>query len=367
MKGKPVEQLVYEYMFPKPRASDPQNFHALLQRHLVLEVRQEVHSYYGHLETPEAKYPGLDYCHPTHRIRLSRWQWHRRLFRAFDALRLTPNEIAGLTKWEGTKWAKERYEKEQGITIRDTTEDEFTPWTEPADRQPRQQQAFEEPGEGVDETMAEDSDDEPLASVGVDLNERLRERVDLRNVSGDLSMSLDDEWEQWLKNALETGELPEIADRIAQANGVPRSSPGSITPSSFPPRLITAARDGQWNDIPEYLHSILRSILAIEPRNTPPTPAPIPASQTSSSSHITNPITRQRETQSQLASTSIRNAFNELSSEVLASQQQLAVQQRMARQQRARQQQLILNARRTYSGLHLPAGDADLRDGTWSP
>src|SRR6187549_1751815 len=134
MKGPSIDQLVWETMFPKPRQQDPPSFQHLLQRYLVLEVRQEVHSYYGHLDTQEAKYPGLDYTNKIHRIRLSRWPWHRRLFRAFDNLRLTNAEISGLTKWEGTKWAKERYEKEQGIVIRDTTADGFPDWIEPEHR-----------------------------------------------------------------------------------------------------------------------------------------------------------------------------------------------------------------------------------------
>lgn len=39
--------------------------------------------------------------------------------------------------------------------------------------------------------------------MGADLNERLRERVAARNASGALSKTLDEEWEQWLKNAKE--------------------------------------------------------------------------------------------------------------------------------------------------------------------
>lgn len=278
MKGLPVDQLVYEYMFPKPRPADPPNFQVLLQQKLVVEVRHEVHAFYGHLDTPEAKYPGLDYCHPTHRMRLSRWQWHRRLFRAFDALRLTPNEIASLTKWEGTKWAKDRYEKEQGITIRDTTADDFSDWIPPHERRAPEphpaMQASGEPGESVDETMAEDSDEE-LASVGVDLNERLRERVAARNVSGDLSMTLDEEWEQWLKNAMETGELPDLADQIARAHGV---SPGaaSLTPGMFPSRMLTAARSGNWREIPDFLRPMIRQVLALDSESsTLPSPLSI--------------------------------------------------------------------------------------------
>ncbi|KAF9875772.1 hypothetical protein CkaCkLH20_06704 [Colletotrichum karsti] len=281
MKGRPVDQLVYEHMFPKPRASDPQNFHALLQRSLILEVRQEVHSFYGHLDTQEAKYPGLDYCNPIHRIRLSRWTWHRRLFRAFDNLRLTPNEIAGLTKWEGTKWAKERYEKEQGITIRDTAGDGFPDWVEPEDRPAlpardttSQSVDTDDASDPGDEDMDGEESDEELHSVGEALNQRLRERVAQRD-AGDMSTVLDEEWEQWLKNVIESGELPFInSSQIAQ-RGV---SDGILTQPPFPSSMLSAARAGQWQDIPDFLHDIIRrtleapnsSVEAPPPSNTNP-------------------------------------------------------------------------------------------------
>ncbi|KAK0731282.1 hypothetical protein B0H67DRAFT_454396, partial [Lasiosphaeris hirsuta] len=266
MKGRPVDQLVYEFMFPKPRQQDPQNFQALLQRHLVLEVRQEVHSFYGHLDTPEAKYPGLDYTHHIHRIRLGRWPWHRRLFRAFDALRLTPAEIATLTKWEGTKWAKERFEREQGIKIHDTTADGFPEYVEPEDRPaPRSRgvsQETEDPTDAAAEAadnLGAESDDE-LESVGVALNERLRQRVAQRNLSGDTSLPLDEEWENWLKNAIESGEIPHIADQIARFSG-----PHSFTADDvFPQRMVAAARAGQWEEIPDWLHDMIRQGLGAE-------------------------------------------------------------------------------------------------------
>ncbi|CAI4218779.1 unnamed protein product [Parascedosporium putredinis] len=232
MKGRPVDEIVYEYMFPKPRPTDPPNFSALLQRSLILEVRQEVHSFYGHLDTAEAKYPGLDYCHPIHRLRLSRWPWHRRLFRAFNALRLTPFEIGNLTKWEGTKWAKERYEREQGCPIRDTTADGFPDWVELEDRLPPLTPTIEEAPsvlsseieeEEMNATSGEtddveyDESDETIESVGPVLNERLRERI-ARREAGDTSTVLDEEWEQWLKNALESGELPDLADAILRGS-----------------------------------------------------------------------------------------------------------------------------------------------------
>ncbi|ROV96336.1 hypothetical protein VPNG_09053 [Cytospora leucostoma] len=272
MKGRPVDQLVYEHMFPKPRSQDPQNFHALLQRHLILEVRQEVHSFYGHLDTPEAKYPGLDYNNPIHRIRLGRWQWHRRLFRAFDSLRLTPNEIAGLTKWEGTRWAKERYEREQNTIIRNTAADGMAQWIVPEGRtvMPGGVRTFEEDlsmaevddaeeDEEEEEEEEEEEDEEEedsegeLESVGIALNERLRERVAARN-AGDLSLPVDEAWEQWFKNAVETGEISYMRERIAHV------SPQDL----FPSRFIDAARAGSWHEIPEFLRDLIRDGLRAE-------------------------------------------------------------------------------------------------------
>ncbi|KAI3399968.1 hypothetical protein diail_5124 [Diaporthe ilicicola] len=276
MKGRPVDQLVYEQMFPKPRPQDPQNFHALLQRHLILEVRQEVHSFYGHLDTAEAKYPGLDYTHPIHRTRLSRWQWHRRMFRAFDALHLTPSEIAGLTKWEGTRWAKVRYEREQNTSIRDTAADGMSHWLDREARAPISHLA-DGPDTEEDDTMAEvdeDDSDGELESVGVALNEQLRERVAARN-AGDLSLPVDEAWEQWFKNAVETGEISHMRERITH-----------VPPQDlFPPRFIDAARAGNWHDIPEFLRDLIRDGLRAEDNRLQGRSAvPSPSSADSSSS-----------------------------------------------------------------------------------
>ncbi|KAI0882183.1 uncharacterized protein GGS22DRAFT_48824 [Annulohypoxylon maeteangense] len=265
MKGRPVDQIVFECMFPKPRPSDPQNFHTLLHRNLIPEVRQEVHSFYGHLDTQEAKYPGLDYTHRIHRIRLSRWPWHRRLFRTFDALRLTNNEISNLTKWEGTKWAKERFERDSDVIIYDTAFDEIAEWVEPEDRpqtaRATQTGTLEDDSATPDEEMEgeeEDSDGE-LTSVGVSLNERLRERAALHE-AGDTSLPLDEEWELWLKNAIESGELPFLTEQIVrESNNV-----ALIPQALFPPRMLSAARAGSWGDIPDFLHGVLRYALENE-------------------------------------------------------------------------------------------------------
>ncbi|GFP56745.1 hypothetical protein TASIC1_0007023700 [Trichoderma asperellum] len=263
MRGRPVEVLVYEYMFPKPKTFDPQDFQALLQRSLIPEVRQETHAFYGHLETQEAKYPGLDYTHPTHRIRLSRWSWHRRLFRAFDGLGLTHAEISALTKWEGTKWAKEKFEKEQGIIIRDTAADGFPDWTEPASRASAQQgrsvriHTIDISSLDDDENMETEESDEELASVGVSLNQHLRAQA-ARREAGDTSVVLDEEWEQWLKNAIESGELALLTERMTEEMlGQSRSS-NSMVASLLPDGMLHMARAGQWSEIPEFLQPLLR-------------------------------------------------------------------------------------------------------------
>ncbi|KAJ6442699.1 histone deacetylase complex protein [Purpureocillium lavendulum] len=274
MKGRPVEELVYECMFPKPKSNDPVHFSAFLQRYLIPEVRQETHSFYGHLDTQEAKYPGLDYNHTTHRIRLSRWPWHRRLFRAFNNLDLTANEIAGLTKWEGTKWAKEKFEKEQGIIIRDTTDEGFPHWTEIPDFNARDLYEQHHVGAStirslgvLDDDDDEEEDDETdgeLESVGVELNERLRAQA-ARREAGETSAVLDEEWEQWLKHAIESGELTIITERITDQMLRRAASSSSVIPAALvPPSMLSAARAGQWSEVPELLQPVLRRTIDAE-------------------------------------------------------------------------------------------------------
>lgn len=260
MKGRPIDQLVYGRMFPKPTPTDPRNFRELLQLEIVPEVRHETQAFYGHLSSQEAKYPGLDYSYQPHRNRLSRYPWHRRLFRAFNDLRLTPHEIATLAKWEGTRWAKERFEKEQGVVIRDTTADDIADWVEPECRAVNRAQAPRtgvEPMEGVHtgsrpetgehalyEEMDEDSDLE-IQSVGVDLNERLRAAVALRE-AGNPSTVMDEEWEQWLKDAVEAGGIPFLSPELSPNANIPGTRPATNDPTTDPP----IARIEMWSRRP---------------------------------------------------------------------------------------------------------------------
>ena len=276
MKGRPTDELVYEYMFPSPGETDPQNFASFLTASLIPEVRQEVQDYYGHIDTLEAKYLGLDYCHPVHRIRLSRRPWHRRMFRAFSGLGLTDCEVERLTKWEGTKWAKERYEREQDVVIRDSEFDALErfvpPWERPRTALTRtalngadmtMEDAERAALDELDASGEEDDEsDGPVPSVGPVLNERLREQV-ARREAGDTTAVLDEEWEQWLKDALETGGFPGVADAIAEG-GWPGSDMLLPVLTVFPPALLVAAREGRWDEIPEALEPTLRRVVGAE-------------------------------------------------------------------------------------------------------
>jgi len=83
-------------------------------------------------------------------MRLSRFTWHQQLFRAFDTLKLTPSEIAGLVKWDGTRWARGNHEQETRVKIKDTTGDCIYDWVDPELRRPhRNAQQKMETGEGV--------------------------------------------------------------------------------------------------------------------------------------------------------------------------------------------------------------------------
>src|ERR1700712_1190171 len=118
-----THDIVYRYLYPNPTPTDPPDFHGHLIKNLITEVRIETHRFYGGLETIEAKYPGLNYAHYPHRKRLSQFPHHRKLFDAFDVLGLTTYEIGELCKWEGTLWARQRYERDEGIKVTDTTGD----------------------------------------------------------------------------------------------------------------------------------------------------------------------------------------------------------------------------------------------------
>lgn len=125
-----IATIVYNHLFPTPTPTDPPEFASHLAKHLVAEVRIETQRFYGGLETVEARYPGLNYSHNPHRKRLGRFPHHARLFKAFDDLGLTEYEISMLCRWEGTLWARQRYERDEGTKVQDTTGMEIGPWVD---------------------------------------------------------------------------------------------------------------------------------------------------------------------------------------------------------------------------------------------
>lgn len=74
--------VIYGRLYPIPKSTDPPNFQVHISKQLVPEVRAETARFYGHIDCIEAQYPGLDYALAAHRLRLSRFPYHRRLFQA---------------------------------------------------------------------------------------------------------------------------------------------------------------------------------------------------------------------------------------------------------------------------------------------
>ncbi|KAF2091233.1 hypothetical protein K490DRAFT_71450 [Saccharata proteae CBS 121410] len=213
----PISVVVYNHLFPNPRPEDPTSFSAHLSKNLVGEVRIETATFYGSLDTVEARYPGLNYSHPPHRKRLGRFPHHARLFQAFDELQLTETEIAGLCRWEGTLWARERYERDEGCKVEDTTGNEIGPWVDHRRQRQRPRQgdhirvktdiANHRPDEEMPDSDASDdcSDSEELESIGIPLNQRLIEAAARREQG--VSVVMDPDYEKFLERAQQRGEI----------------------------------------------------------------------------------------------------------------------------------------------------------------
>ncbi|KAL5120412.1 hypothetical protein ACEQ8H_001702 [Pleosporales sp. CAS-2024a] len=267
-RKNPISVLVYNTLFPTPSPTDPPSFSAHLSKNLVGEVRIETANFYGSLDTIEARYPGLNYAFAPHRKRLGRFPHHRKLFLAFDTLGLTESEIQGFCRWEGTLWARERYERDEGVKVHDTTGNEIGAWidrrrqpapysspsatsrnnninvktdieveiTSPApDAQPQHRQqppAHAQDTEMPDSDAEEESEDDAQldASIGFSLNARLFHAAALRDQGANVPM--DPEWEQYLKDAQERGELNMDATRAVLLAAQHR---GNEQPQAFEP------------------------------------------------------------------------------------------------------------------------------------
>jgi len=170
---------------------------------------------------------------------------------------MVDSEIQSLCKWEGTRWAREQYQKKNRTIIIDTTCDgvvdlrgSLTAATQASLRgghveiESRELSAMVDSGEEQrrvdpveeEEVLDEDSEDEMQQSVGVELNQRLLAATEARARGEDVIIDAD--WEQWLKEAAERGIHPGVSH-------VAESTPGAVdTPQS----LIYWGRE-----VPEYL------------------------------------------------------------------------------------------------------------------
>ncbi|KAF2656136.1 hypothetical protein K491DRAFT_745676 [Lophiostoma macrostomum CBS 122681] len=252
-RKNPISVLVYHALFPNPSPTDPPSFSAHLTKNLVGEVRIETATFYGSLDTIEARYPGLNYAYAPHRKRLGRFPYHKKLFEAFDRLGLTESEIQGFCRWEGTLWARERYERDEGVKVRDTTGVEIGEWV---DRR-KQRQSSRSKGINVktdieveieevrssevvtdprpaDTEMQDDEESEADESVGFELNQRLMHAAAMREQG--VNVQMDPEWEQFLKDAQERGELNIDATREALRST--RAEPDAVEPPAGSPSMI---------------------------------------------------------------------------------------------------------------------------------
>lgn len=205
-------------------------------------------------------------------MRLGRFPWHRRLFRTFDELRLTKSEIAGLCRWEGTKSARDRYERDEKTTVRDTTADDVRvasppphptayrhSWTKDSTAPGHVAQSDEEEEhevmveeEDVDddeedekEELIEDdevSEDDEVESYGVALNQRLLAATEARERGADVVY--DEQFELWMKEAMERGGYEEIINYIQERHPLPVDTASSTSvpvPSPIINRVSSSA------------------------------------------------------------------------------------------------------------------------------
>lgn len=260
MRKPKIEELVMSRLFPQRKDVDPTDWQNHIRRSLVQEVRKENVCFYGTFNCLEAQYPGLDYAHPAHRLRLNRFPCHRKLFKVFDELRLTDYEIQRLCKWEGTRWARETYEANNRVKIKDTTwngVDDLrnrrasvtvaSAWTgdaieteseEISDNDVDSEDENDQMGDSDegDEFSEAESEDELQRSVGVALNQRLLAAIEAR-ARGEQA-TIDADWEQWLKEAAERGDLPEF----------PRNVNAPLNPAA-----LSQSSSSWGREIPEYL------------------------------------------------------------------------------------------------------------------
>ena len=287
-----MSELVYSKQYPRPRPNDPVSFVQHIQRCLVPEVREEVQRYFGRIDCIEAQYPGLDYTFAPHRRRLASFPWHRRLFRIFGELRLTSDEILNLCTWEGTRAAKERFQRESNTEIEITTLRDVA--TAPEGRGPRAffhadrcrsqsnlpryiaaVAAGKQRADAEADDQSDEDEDESDESIGVHLNQQLIIAADARD-RGEAA-TFNQQWEQWMKEALERNEmdLDTILETVRQGRSIGETTmPSSHVASTYAPEDLDsdtsapaeAETPTRSNSVDHQLHEMLDELTASNAR-----------------------------------------------------------------------------------------------------
>ena len=227
MKKPEVWKLVLGRLLPAKSDFSRDDWRTYIHRYLLPEIQAETLRFYGETTSPEALHPGLDYANAGHRARLQVFPRHNQLFCVFDKLRLTDGEIQALCKWEGTLLAKEHFERQHKMEVKDTTWDgiqQYNKQTPSAYLMPirRSQRGGLAPSKTASELTSDDevvmddeemgnseengeefldeSEDELQGSYGVELNQRL------------MDGTMDADWEQWMKEAIERGDVSDLLD-----------------------------------------------------------------------------------------------------------------------------------------------------------
>ena len=228
MKKPEIWKLVLGCLLPAKSDFSRDDWRTYIQRYLLPEIQTETLRFYGENTSAEALHPGLDYANPGHRARLQAFPRHNQLFGVLDNLRLTESEIHMLCKWEGTKLAKEHFERQHMMRVKDTTWDGIQSYSKQtpsgyliskglsqrcesaqvktayelgSDFEAEvEDEEMEDSEVDEDEGSGEESEDELQRSYGMELNQRL------------IDGSMDADWEQWMKEAIERGDVPESLD-----------------------------------------------------------------------------------------------------------------------------------------------------------
>ena len=287
MRRPSLKRSVYRVLCPFQRSCDPPDFDSYIRAHIIPEVREETQRYYGPYTSTESMYPGLDYTDKGHRLRLSQFKYHCRLFQAFEVLGLSKFDIDELCTWAGTKAARDNYMARNNVVIRDTTFDAISS-PEPQRPPTVTQHVFPYISSGPSgrggylpsprvahhlshyysqsphgsssplssESEQESSDDIVSRSIGISLNRRLVAASE-RRYRGNTSANMDPAWEAWMKDATDRGTIPSVsalggsASRLAAyqahipahwpyATPVYHYGPYSPAPSTYSPTYVNS-------------------------------------------------------------------------------------------------------------------------------